>query len=76
MIVCQCKGVTDRQIRALVRRGCGTIPEIGRACGAGTDCAGCLQTIQSVIAREQLLIQCEAGEQLRPSREVALTGKP
>ena len=68
MIVCQCKGITDRQIRALVHRGYDSVERIGRACGAGTECGGCCLTIAAVIQQERLLQQCEhAPHAIHPS---------
>jgi bacterioferritin-associated ferredoxin len=48
--VCQCKAVTDRTICALVFEGCHDADDIGRVCGAGTDCGGCLETIEEIVA--------------------------
>ena len=57
MIVCSCKGVGSTQLEALLRSGCHTVEAIGRACGAGTDCGGCLAHL-----REQLEARSPARE--------------
>lgn len=49
MIVCLCHGVNDRTIRACVEDGADTVREVGRRCGAGTDCGSCRRTIKQVI---------------------------
>jgi bacterioferritin-associated ferredoxin len=51
MIVCQCKGTTDRQIRDALTCGAHGSEDVGRQCGAGTACGGCRTTIE-VLVRE------------------------
>jgi len=46
MLVCHCFGVTDRDIRAAVRRG-------DEAIVAGTGCGGCAPLVEAVIAGER-----------------------
>ncbi|WP_095982980.1 (2Fe-2S)-binding protein [Melittangium boletus] len=41
MIVCLCRAVSDRTIRARIAEGARTVEELGDACGAGTGCGGC-----------------------------------
>lgn len=52
MLVCHCNGVSDRTVRRVVREGALTVPEVGRACGAGTCCQGCSSTINRIIKIE------------------------
>ena len=50
MIVCHCTGITDRDIRSLVRQGrAKTVSEIGLDCSAGRGCGGCRLTIQQIV---------------------------
>ena len=49
MLVCQCRGITDRQIRRLVRDGAGSARDIARATGAGRDCGGCRSDVKKVV---------------------------
>ncbi len=49
MLVCQCRGVTDRQIRRLVRDGAHSTREIVRATGVGRDCGGCRSNVKKVV---------------------------
>lgn len=51
MIVCHCRGVTDRQIKRLVREGAGSAREIAKATGAGMRCGGCRSSVSSVVAQ-------------------------
>lgn len=41
MIVCVCKRVSDRQIQQLVAEGAGSLRDIRRATGLGTQCGKC-----------------------------------
>ncbi len=52
MIVCQCKGLTDRAIRRMVRDGARTRGEIARGCAAGSSCGGCAPAIDEIIEIE------------------------
>lgn len=60
MLVCICKGVSDRQIREAIRSGARTLGQIRETCcAAGTDCGSCVRQIRSMLgdaapqAREQ-----------------------
>ena len=52
MIVCHCRGVTDRAVRRAVQRGATTRRQVARACGAGTGCGGCRSSVQSILESE------------------------
>jgi bacterioferritin-associated ferredoxin len=52
VIVCHCRGVTDRAIRSAVRRGATTRRQVAQACGAGAVCGGCRITVQSILESE------------------------
>ncbi|MCX7620026.1 MAG: (2Fe-2S)-binding protein [Acidimicrobiales bacterium] len=49
MIVCHCNAVSDREIIDAVRTGALDVDEVGRSCGAGTDCRGCRERIEKII---------------------------
>jgi bacterioferritin-associated ferredoxin len=50
VIVCHCTGITDRDIRSLVREGrANTVLEIGRDCSAGAGCGGCRLAIAQIV---------------------------
>lgn len=52
MIVCHCKGISDRDIRAAIRAGASTIAAVGARCAAGTGCGGCHATIHELLEAE------------------------
>lgn len=52
MIVCHCKGISDREIRSAVQDGATTHRQVGRACQAGRTCGGCHPVIREIIEAE------------------------
>jgi bacterioferritin-associated ferredoxin len=52
MLVCHCKRVSDRVIRAAIGTGASCRDSIGRACGAGTGCGGCHPRLDAILASE------------------------
>jgi len=52
MLVCHCKGLTDRQVRDAVRDGAGTRRQLSRSCGAGAVCGGCRPVLQEILEEE------------------------
>ncbi|HET8540613.1 MAG TPA: (2Fe-2S)-binding protein [Anaeromyxobacter sp.] len=50
MIVCVCRGISDRSVREARARGARTLDAVGTATGAGTDCGCCHDTIARVLA--------------------------
>ena len=52
MIVCHCRGVTDREIRRCVRAGESTVAAVSMACGASTGCGGCRPLVGKIVEAE------------------------
>jgi bacterioferritin-associated ferredoxin len=50
MLVCLCKGVSDRHVREAISRGASTVEEVGDECGAGTGCGVCHDMIDLMLA--------------------------
>jgi bacterioferritin-associated ferredoxin len=50
MLVCLCKGVSDRRIAEEIRRGASTLQHIQDGCQAGTDCKSCVRQIRQMLA--------------------------
>ncbi|MGC5345923.1 (2Fe-2S)-binding protein [Streptomyces sp. DT24] len=66
MYVCSCFGVTEQQVRQHADAGACTPRQIASACKAGTDCGGCVRTIQALLGRggcprRELLDQRQQG---------------
>ena len=54
MIVCVCRGVSEREIAEAIREGACSIDDVGRSCaGAGRDCGTCRPLIEDQLAGRQ-----------------------
>jgi bacterioferritin-associated ferredoxin len=49
MLVCHCKGLTDRDVRSAIEAGACTRREVTRSCGAGSVCGGCRPLIDELL---------------------------
>ena len=49
MLVCHCKGLSDRDVHRAIRAGASTQRDVARACGAGSVCGGCRPLIDELI---------------------------
>jgi bacterioferritin-associated ferredoxin len=61
VLICHCRRVNDRVIRAAVQAGARSREDVGAACGAGTGCGGCRPAIDRVLADER---ECGSGVSL------------
>lgn len=52
MIVCLCKGVSDRAVRHAIDRGAATLDEVALASGAGHDCGRCHSVLEDMLQKE------------------------
>lgn len=52
MIVCHCKGLSDQDIREVVRAGAVAEELVAEECAAGATCGGCRPIIREIIASE------------------------
>ena len=52
MLICHCKGASERQIRRAVRAGAVTAPQVAEHCGAGGGCGGCIQAVEEIVKSE------------------------
>jgi len=50
MIICVCKAVSDRHIRAAVREGATCLRDLTRELGLGTCCGKCLPEAKNALA--------------------------
>jgi len=49
MLVCHCKGLSEREIDHAIRAGAATPCDVARSCGAGSVCGGCLPVIDELL---------------------------
>ena len=68
MYICHCRAVTDRRLRAALEEGARDPDDLGRRCGAGTGCGGCLPALQALLAECGLT---SGGEEQRGSVRAA-----
>jgi bacterioferritin-associated ferredoxin len=50
MILCLCKGTTDKVINKVISGGAETVKEVGNQCGAGTCCGMCRADIRELLS--------------------------
>jgi bacterioferritin-associated ferredoxin len=60
LIVCVCRAVCDRRLRALAADGHQSLGAIAAACGAGEDCGTCQPDIEQIIT-ETALVRASRG---------------
>ncbi|NLR70131.1 molybdopterin-dependent oxidoreductase [Novosphingobium sp. ERN07] len=48
-VVCVCHGIGAMEIMAVAEKGAGTVAEVGKACGAGTNCGSCRPAIARML---------------------------
>ncbi len=49
MLICHCQRVNDRRIRQALVDGARTVGQVGRLCGAGTQCGGCVPAVVQLV---------------------------
>lgn len=49
MLVCHCRGVSDRQIKRAVKNGACSLRDVARETGAGMRCGGCRSSVAQVV---------------------------
>jgi bacterioferritin-associated ferredoxin len=71
MIVCHCRGISDREIRRCVRAGEVTVGGVSRACGAATGCGGCKPLVGKIVEAE---LEAQAGLRLPVLQAALISG--
>lgn len=65
MYVCQCRAVTDRQVKGAIAEGCTTMRTVAAVTGAGTGCGGCLPTLRDLVCSTcpsgRVAVPCDDG---------------
>ncbi len=49
MIVCLCRGVSQKKVLEVIDSGARSVSEIARSCGAGSDCGSCVPMLQQML---------------------------
>lgn len=53
MVICLCKGVSDRKIRQLIAGGAKNLRDIMASCQAGSDCGACVCAVKDMLQAQQ-----------------------
>ena len=61
MIVCLCRGVSERHIEDTVAAGAKTVGDVSRACGAATDCGACHYLVAALVDEASNAV-CATGD--------------
>ncbi|MEO7836048.1 MAG: (2Fe-2S)-binding protein [Acidimicrobiales bacterium] len=64
MLICHCRAVNDRAIRAAYLAGARDADEIGRRCGAGGRCGGCLPGLREFLDQLDARVGAAGAEHL------------
>lgn len=54
MIVCHCRVVSDRDIRAAIACGAAGVCAVAETCGVGMRCGGCLPAVRELLSEHGL----------------------
>lgn len=49
MLICHCRAVNDRAVRAAIAAGASEPAELAAGCGAGSRCGGCMPALLELI---------------------------
>jgi len=50
MILCVCRGISDRHVVEAIQRGARTVDDITRSCpGAGAQCGSCRRDLEALL---------------------------
>ncbi|MBM4252470.1 MAG: hypothetical protein FJ146_10905 [Deltaproteobacteria bacterium] len=53
MVVCLCKGVSDKKINALLENGATCLRDVMSSCQAGSDCGSCICQLKEMVQKSR-----------------------
>ena len=53
MVVCLCKGVSDKKINWLLENGAISLRDVMSSCQAGSDCGACICELKEMVKRSR-----------------------
>ena len=65
MIVCLCKGVSDRKIREMAQEGL-NLSQIVSTCEASTCCGACAQSVEEIVLGEHSAKTSNSKSRINP----------
>jgi bacterioferritin-associated ferredoxin len=71
MIICVCKAVSERQIKAAVKDGATCMRDLTRDLGVGTCCGKCIPEARSALSASLDSCEFSSSSLFSPAREFA-----
>jgi len=53
VIVCNCKAVSEKVVKATMDAGARSVSQVAQACGAGTQCGACVCDLRRLLAERR-----------------------
>jgi bacterioferritin-associated ferredoxin len=50
MILCLCRGISERTVKAVIGAGAHTLDDVAAECAAGSDCGACQDMLLDLLA--------------------------
>ncbi|MHB0972550.1 MAG: (2Fe-2S)-binding protein [Thermoanaerobaculia bacterium] len=70
MIICLCRGKSDRDVLAAIDDGAMSVSDL-QACGIGTDCGACHGDLRAMLARAAMPVAAVAHSLPEPAEVLA-----
>ena len=75
VLVCHCRVISDRAVRAAASAGATSVHEVAAVCGAGGECGGCHPTIEALLAEAAIAVAAPERMAER-QRQARVGGRP
>ncbi len=49
MLICECYGVSEHQVRRAIQNGAQSLQQVRKACRAGSGCGGCTLKLKALL---------------------------
>ncbi|HEY2774286.1 MAG TPA: (2Fe-2S)-binding protein [Candidatus Binatia bacterium] len=72
MIVCECTGTSDAEIRRIARRGATRVSQVTAVCGAGGCCQSCRPAIARILKGAAVARAEASAEAATPADDLAV----
>ena len=76
MLVCHCRVVSDRAVRAAVSAGAANLDDVATLCGAGSECGGCVPSVEALLAEAGIAVTAPERMAERQRQRRVAAGTP
>jgi bacterioferritin-associated ferredoxin len=76
VIVCHCRAVSDRTLRASIREGASTVEAVSECTGAAQCCGGCEAMVAEILDEELAALPGASSPDLTTVRPLRLVKDP